>query len=155
MAVPTFSVDGYGFPEGLWYQREEHLWLNPSEPDGAGRREIIVGVDAIGVQALGDVVYVQLLDPGQSVLRGQAIGSLEAEKMVRPLVAPVSGSLLEANGEILAAPRLLNTDPYGRGWLVRIRASRWDAESRDLLRGAPAIEEWVRAELKAHEEERS
>ena len=155
MAVPTFSVDGYEFPEGLWYQREEHLWLHPSEPDGDGRREIIVGVDAIGVQALGEVVYVQLFDPGRPVLAGQAIGSLEAEKMVRPLVAPVSGSLLEANGELLAAPRLLNTDPYGRGWLVRIRANRWDAESQDLLRGAPAIEEWVRAELKAHEEERS
>ena len=153
--MPTFSVDGYEFPEGLWYHREEHFWLRPSEPDAEGRREITVGVDAIGVQALGEVVYVQLFDPGQPVLSGQAIGSLEAEKMVRPLVAPVSGSLLEANGELLAAPRLLNTDPYGRGWLVRINANRWDAESRDLLHGTTAVEEWVRAELKAYEEERS
>lgn len=110
-----------------------------------------MGVDAIGVEALGEVVYIQLVEPGGAVTRGQAIGSLEAEKMVRPVVAPLSGSVLEVNGELLAAPRLLNSDPYGRGWLVRIRAEAWEAEVGELLSAHDEVEAWVRAELQAHE----
>jgi len=139
---------GYDFPSGLWYHPREHLWLRPE----AGGREVTVGVDAMGVEALGEVVYVQLVDPGRGVRRGQAIGSLEAEKMVRPLVAPVSGTLVAVNGELEAAPRLLNTEPYGRGWLVRIAAEAWEAESADLLTVPEDVLAWVQAELRAHEE---
>jgi glycine cleavage system H protein len=142
------GIAGYEFPAGLWYHPREHLWLRRE----AGGREVTVGLDAMGVAALGDVVYVQLVDPGQRVRRGEAIGSLEAEKMVRPLLAPLSGALVAANAELQAAPRLLNTEPYGRGWLVRIAADAWPAESADLLTTPEDVETWVRAELRAGEE---
>ncbi len=146
------TIEGYEFPEGLWYHPQEHLWLRVGTADARGSREVTVGVDAVGVEALGEVVYIQLLDPEQTVERGQAMGSLEAEKMVRPLIAPVSGTLCEVNRELLAAPRLLNTDPYGRGWLVRLDALAWEAESKELLSAPDSVEAWVRAELRAHQE---
>ncbi len=146
------TIEGYEFPDGLWYHAREHLWLRPDPPDERGRREVIVGVDAVGVEALGEVVYLQLHDPGRTVERGQAIGSVEAEKMVRPLIAPVSGTLGAVNAELLAAPRLLNADPYGRGWLVKLHALAWETESKDLLSHPDSVEAWVRAELRAHEE---
>jgi glycine cleavage system H protein len=144
-------IDGYEFPEDLWYHAREHLWLRPGPPDEAGRRVVTVGVDALGAMALGDVVYVQLAEPGRAVGRGEAIGSLEAEKMVRPVVAPVSGTLLEVNGELLAAPRLLNTDCYGRGWAVRIRTAAWESESGGLLHDPAEVAAWARAEIRSHE----
>ena len=113
-----------------------------------------VGLDAIGVQALGEVVYVQLLERGLGVTAGQPLGSLEAEKMVRPILAPVSGTVVEVNDELQSAPRLLNTDPYGRGWLVRIASCTWERESDGLLRAAAEVEAWVRRELSEHEDRR-
>lgn len=152
MAGPNRLIGRYEFPDGLWYHPQEHLWLSPAEPDPQGRRLVTVGLDALGVEALGEVVYVQLSEPGQRVGAGQALGSLEAEKMVRPLLAPVSGVLVEVNGDLRAAPRLLNTEPYGRGWMVRVAAEAWEAESRGLLRAAADVERWVREELAAYEE---
>lgn len=147
-------IEGYEFPEDLWYHRQEHLWLRAGRPDEAGRLVLTVGVDAVGVEALGDVVYVQLLEVGQPIARGQALGSLEAEKMVRPMLAPISGVLVETNQTLVSTPRLLNTDCYGRGWVARIGATAWESESRDLLREPGQIAAWVAAELRSLEERR-
>ncbi|HET8577638.1 MAG TPA: glycine cleavage system protein H [Methylomirabilota bacterium] len=143
-------VETYELPDDLWYDPREHLWLRLAGAPGA-EPELTVGVDALGVEALGEVVYIQLLPPGGTVSRGQPLGSLEAEKMVRPVLAPVSGLLLEINAELERAPRMLNGDPYGRGWLVRIRAERWEAESAELLHGEPAVVAWAKAELEANQ----
>ncbi|MBI1959176.1 MAG: glycine cleavage system protein H [Candidatus Rokubacteria bacterium] len=147
-------IEGHDFPEGLWYQAAEHLWLRPGEPDGSGRRLVTVGLDALGVLALGEVVYAELGERGLDVRAGQALGSLEAEKMVRPVLAPVSGTVVEVNDELQAAPRRLNTDPYGGGWLVRIAAGAWDLEATDFLRAPGDVEAWVRQELSEHEDRR-
>jgi glycine cleavage system H protein len=143
------SVEGYTYPEGLWYHPQEHLWLSPGPADAEGRREVLVGLDVVGAEALGDVVYVQLSEPGQAVAAGEPLGSLEAEKMVRPLLAPVSGTVLEVNAALGASPRLLNTDPYGQGWILRVLAGHWDRECRALLHEAGEVEAWVRREVQA------
>ena len=62
--------------------------------------------------------------------------------------------VVEVNDELQSAPRLLNTDPYGRGWLVRIAAEAWEVESAGLLRASPEVEAWVRRELSEHEDRR-
>jgi glycine cleavage system H protein len=139
------TVEAYEFPADRWYDPAEHLWVAPGM-DGT----LAVGVDALGAELLGEVVYVQLPAPGLAVVRGEAIGSLEAEKMVRPLLAPASGTVVEINEAVRAAPRLLNTDPYGAGWLVRLRAARWDAERAGLLHGDAAVAAWARAEIEAN-----
>ncbi|OGK88191.1 MAG: hypothetical protein A2X52_02440 [Candidatus Rokubacteria bacterium GWC2_70_16] len=147
-------IEGHEFPEGLWYQAAEHLWLRPGEPDGSGRQVVTVGLDALGALALGEVVYVQLVERGLDVRAGQPLGSLEAEKMVRPVLAPVSGTVVEVNDELQAAPRRLNTEPYGGGWLVRIAAGAWDLESTGFLQAAAEVEAWVRQELSEHGDRR-
>jgi glycine cleavage system H protein len=170
-------VEDYHFPADLWYDPREHLWVrvdaettgadSPNvgpqcEPSGPRGREtsgemiegraptVIVGIDAMGREALGEVVYVDLAGAGREVRRGEALGSLEAEKMVRPVPAPVSGTVVDVNDAVLAAPRLLNSDPYGGGWLFKIRATRWAAECHELLHGDDAVVAWARAELERH-----
>lgn len=141
-------IEEFEFPEDLFYDAREHLWLRPARE---GERVLVtVGIDAGGQDALGEAVYVQLTPAGRSVARGEAVGSVEAEKMVRPLLAPVTGTLVEVNGAVVAAPRVLNTDPYGGGWLFRIEAADWEAERRGLLHGSEAVTAWVRAELATH-----
>jgi glycine cleavage system H protein len=141
------TVEGYPFPGDRWYDTREHLWVRP---DGADPLVVTVGVDALGQELLGELVYVQLADIGVAVERGDAVGSLEAEKMVRPVLAPVSGMLVEVNQAVLAAPRLLNSAPYEGGWLFRIRASAWTEERRELLHEEAAIVAWARGEIEAN-----
>jgi glycine cleavage system H protein len=74
--------------------------------------------------------------------------------MVRPLLAPLSGTLAEVNAALLAAPRLLNREPYGEGWLLRIRARDWEGERGDLLHGEARVGAWIGAELQAMKERR-
>jgi glycine cleavage system H protein len=140
------TVDGFEFPSDRWYDAREHLWVLP-EPGGTPGIVVRVGVDALGQEELGEVVYVELPAEGRDVRRGEALGSLEAEKMVRPIRAPVSGVVVEVNEAVLAAPRLLNSQPYETGWLFRLRASSWESERADLLHGDAAVAAWARAEL--------
>jgi glycine cleavage system H protein len=144
------TVDRYDFPADRWYEPREHLWVLPDAPGGDAPAVVTVGVDALGQELLGDVAYVELPRPGAEVRRGEAVGTLEAEKMVRPIVAPVSGAVLAVNEALLATPRLLNQEPYGRGWLVRVRASRWHAERDALLHGEAGVVDWARREIEAN-----
>jgi len=140
-------IDGFEYPEELWYQREEHLWVRPDEAGGA--LSVTVGIDAGGYDALGEVVYLALEKPGVEVTRGDTIGTIEAEKMVRPIVSPVSGTLSEVNGAAAAEPTALRRDPYESGWLFRVSASRWEAERAELLHDRDAVETWIRGEIEA------
>jgi glycine cleavage system H protein len=143
-------IEGYDFPDDLWYHPREHLWLRP-EREG-GRWIVTVGVDAVGQDALGEVVYVQLTEAGRAVGRGEAVGSLEAEKMVRPVLAPLSGTVAEVNAALMAAPRLLNQHPYDQGWILRMQARDWEGEREELLHGEERVRAWIIAELQAMKE---
>ena len=137
-------IDAFEFPDDLFYDAREHLWL---------RRHgalTTIGIDDGGQDALGDVVYVQLAEPGRRVSRGEAVGSVEAAKMVRPLFAPVSGRLAEVNGAAMAKPRLVNDDPYGEGWLFRIETDEWESERTSLIQGSAPVTAWITSELAAH-----
>ena len=152
-------VEDYHFPAELWYDPREHLWVRiDAETTGvaspnagaAAPPTVIVGIDEMGQEALGEVVYVDLAGVGREIRRGEALGSLEAEKMVRPVLVPVSGTVVDVNDAVLAAPRLLNSDQYGGGWLFKIRATRWAAERAELLHGDDAVTAWARGELERH-----
>ncbi len=102
-----------GFPEDLGYTAE-HEWYRSG--DGA------VGITDHAQQALGDIVYVELPAVGAHVEAGKPFGTVESVKSVSELYAPVSGVVRAVNGELTAAPELVNQDPYGRGWMVRVEA---------------------------------
>ncbi|MDP8970619.1 MAG: glycine cleavage system protein GcvH [Actinomycetota bacterium] len=102
-------------PEDLRYT-EEHEW---ARPDGA---RITVGITHYAQDALGDIVYLDLPAAGTRVEQGQPFGEVESTKSVADLYAPVSGKIVERNESLESQPELVNSDPYGSGWVVVIEA---------------------------------
>ena len=105
------------YPEDLKYTAE-HEWVKATS--GTAVR---VGITRYATEALGDIVYVQLPDVGETVTAGSPMGELESTKSVSDLFAPVSGTVSARNEELDANPELCNSDPYGEGWIVEIEMS--------------------------------
>lgn len=101
-------------PEDLGYTAE-HEWFRAA--DGT------VGITDHAQRALGDVVYVELPAPGTRLVAGQPFGTVESVKSVSDLYAPVSGTVTEVNGALAGQPELVNQDPYGAGWMLRVALS--------------------------------
>jgi len=116
------------YPEDLRYT-SEHEWVrSPGESDGAVR----IGITDFAQDALGDIVYVSLPEVGDDVEKGATVGELESTKSVSDLYAPVSGSVVARNESLDATPELVNSDPYGDGWLFELDLND-DADLEDLL----------------------
>lgn len=114
------------FPEDLKYTAE-HEWVrDPGESPGSVR----VGITSYAQDALGDIVFVQLPEVGESVQAGAVVGELESTKSVSEVYAPLAGEVLARNEALDATPELVNTDPYGEGWLFELRV---EGESSELL----------------------
>ena len=111
---------------------EEHEWVRV-DGDLA-----VIGITDYAQQQLGDVVYVDLPAPGAEVTNGQPFGEVESTKSVSDLFAPVSGTVESRNEELDERPELVNSDPYGEGWLVAIRAN--DVAEFDQLLDASTYE---------------
>ena len=93
----------------------EHEWLLV-EDDVA-----TVGITAYAAEKLGDVVFVELPEEGSEVTAGRVVGEIESTKSVGELFAPVDGTVVAANSAVVDAPELVNSDPFGEGWLVKVR----------------------------------
>ncbi|MEV0128814.1 glycine cleavage system protein GcvH [Dactylosporangium sp. NPDC050688] len=120
-------------PEDLRYTAE-HEWLAPAEA-GAFK----VGITHFAQEALGDIVFVQLPEVGATVKAGDSFGEVESTKSVSEIYAPVSGEVVAVNGALDATPEAINTDPYGDGWLVVLKAD--DPAAVDTLLDAAAYRE--------------
>jgi glycine cleavage system H protein len=105
----------------------------------AERRADVVrlGFDDLGQETHGDIAFLQLAQPGTTVSRGGELGTLEAGKYVGPIFSPISGTISAANQAILDNPRLINTDPFGQGWLVELKPA--ENEKLDHLLGDPEV----------------
>jgi glycine cleavage system H protein len=86
-----------------------------------------VGITAYAAEKLGDVVYVDLPDIGSDVAEGKVVGEIESTKSVGELFAPVQGTVTEINDAVVASPELVNSDPFGAGWLIRVEFSELPA----------------------------
>ena len=104
------------YPEELKYT-SEHEWVrSPGEADGSVR----IGITHFAQDALGDIVYVSLPEVGDSVTAGSTVGELESTKSVSDVYAPVTGEVVARNDALDATPELVNSDPYGGGWLFEV-----------------------------------
>ena len=112
-------------PDDLLYTKE-HEWVRLSEDVG------VIGITDHAQKELGDIVYVELPKVGDKFDAGQAFGSVESVKAVSELFLPLSGEVVEINEDVGNAPETINADPYGNGWLIRIRL-RDSAETADLM----------------------
>jgi glycine cleavage system H protein len=115
-------------PNDLSYTKE-HEWVGGLD-DGL---TVTVGVTAYAAEQLGDVVYVQVPEVGATVATGDAVGEVESTKSVSDIFSPVTGEVVETNQTVVDDPSLINSDPYGEGWLFRVRI---DEEPDDLLSAA-------------------
>jgi glycine cleavage system H protein len=122
------------FPEDLRYSKE-HEWARLE--DGRAR----VGITDFAQDALGDVVYVDLPEPGTTVTAGQPFGEVESTKSVSDVYAPASGTIVERNAALEERPELVNEQPYGDGWLVAIDLS--DPAELDRLLDSGSYKERV------------
>jgi glycine cleavage system H protein len=113
-------------PEELRYTAE-HEWVAFNGTVAS------VGITDFAQRSLGDVVYVSVPAPGAPVTAGEPCGEVESTKSVSDIYAPVDGEVIESNPEIEDDPGLVNTDPYGAGWLLRIRLSADGPQPEDLL----------------------
>lgn len=113
-------------PADLRYS-DDHEWL---------RADGTVGISRYAADELGDVVFVELPRIGRSVTRGETFGVIESVKTASDLYAPVAGEITEVNQSLAGAPELINSDPYGDGWIVRLRPT--DPAELDLLKDAAA-----------------
>ena len=118
------------YPEDLKYS-SEHEWVrSPGESEGTVR----VGITHYAQDALGDVVYVSLPEVGSEVRAGDTVGELESTKSVSDIYAPVSGRVVARNEALDGAPELVNSDPYGEGWLFEVAG--FDGTELDTLMSA-------------------
>ncbi|MFD3803818.1 glycine cleavage system protein GcvH [Streptomyces sp. NPDC058611] len=111
-------------PQQLRYSKE-HEWLSVAE-DGVST----VGITEFAANALGDVVYAQLPEVGDTVTAGETCGELESTKSVSDLYSPVTGEIVESNQDVVDDPALVNTAPFEGGWLFKVRVAE---EPGDLL----------------------
>ena len=117
------------YPEGLKYHRE-HDW---ARIDG---EVATLGITWYGQDALGELVHYEAPEAGSTVTKDASYGEVESVKAVSDIIAPLSGEVLEVNAKVVDAPETVNDDPYGEGWLIRIRMS--DPSEVDALLDADA-----------------
>ena len=122
------------YPDDLKYT-SEHEWVrSPGEAEGSVR----VGITDYAQEALGDIVYVSLPEVGVELENGTAVGELESTKSVSDVYAPLAGTVAARNEALDSTPELVNTDPYGEGWLFEIVPA--DASAVDALMDAKAYQ---------------
>jgi glycine cleavage system H protein len=126
------AVESY--PGELKYHRE-HDWARV-EGD-----EAVLGITWFAQDALGELVHYEAPDAGSPVRKGQPYGEVESVKAVSDVIAPLSGEIVDVNRKVVDEPETVNTDPYGEGWLVRIRLS--DPSEVDELLDAEAYKQVV------------
>lgn len=126
-------------PEDRIYS-SEHEWLKLEGTKAS------MGISDHAQCALGDVVYVELPDIGQSVTMGKAVGVVESVKAVSDVFAPMSGKIIAVNHKVIEHPELINQDPYGEGWLLMIEIS--DLTQKNKLLDKNAYEEMLKKEAK-------
>ncbi|MBU0690703.1 glycine cleavage system protein GcvH [bacterium] len=113
-------------PTDLLYTKD-HEWVRFN--DGIAT----VGITDFAQGELGDVVFVQMPEIGSATSQGDAFGSIEAVKAVADLYAPVSGEVVEVNSTLEEKPETINSEPYQSGWIIKIKASNWEADKANLL----------------------
>lgn len=122
-------------PEDLYYLVERHVWLRASA-DGP----VTVGISDVAQNLAGPIVSCTPKKAGRSVPKGQSVATIESSKWVGPVPAPVTGEIVEVNEAVRKDPALLNRDPYGHGWLVKLKPASWESDRAGLVTGSEGLE---------------
>ncbi|HET9719646.1 MAG TPA: glycine cleavage system protein GcvH [Solirubrobacteraceae bacterium] len=127
------AVLGCDIPEDLYYLVEKHVW---------GRLEgdvLVVGLTDVAQNLAKGIISVTTKRVGRSLAKGKSIGTVESSKWVGPVPAPVGGEIVEVNDALTSEPALVNRDPYGQGWIAKLKPDNWEAEASDLVTGEEGV----------------
>ena len=133
-------VDGYNLPEELYYTKD-HTWARV-EDDGT----VTVGLDAFGAKAAGNIEFIDLPMEDDEFEAGEAFGSLESAKWVGGLLMPVGGAVIKVNEDIEDDLGTLTGDPYGEGWLIKVKPTNLKDDLKALTH-ADAVGPWLKKEI--------
>lgn len=123
------ELNELNLPEDVRYT-EDHEWARP-EGDA-----FVVGINDYAQDQLGDIVFVELPEAGSSFSKGDEFGTVESVKAVSELYFPIAGEVLEVNGALADSPELVNSDPYGQGWMLKVKPAENGAFEQLLARDA-------------------
>jgi glycine cleavage system H protein len=132
------TVSNCNIPEDVYYLVEKHVWARPD--DG----HVTVGITDVAQNLAKTFIACSPKKVGKTVAKGKSLATVESGKFVGPVPNPVTGELVEVNEAVVSDPSLMNADPYGAGWIVRVAAQDWAADSADLLTGAEGVEAYGR-----------
>jgi glycine cleavage system H lipoate-binding protein len=124
------NVRGFEFPDALHYLLEHDTWVR-RDADG----NATIGITSLGAHISGEFIEFLAKPVGTVIERERALGVLEMSKVIRSARSPVSGVIVAVNERVKSEPRLINTDPYGAGWLVHLRPIAWDEDATKLVTG--------------------
>ena len=127
------SVKNCNLPDDLYYNVENNVWVR-KEADGT----VTIGMTAYACALAGEVVAYTPKKVGRSVELNKSAATIESGKWVGPVKTPVAGEVAAINDAVTANPKSINADPYGNGWLVKLKPSDWDADAAALVTGAAA-----------------
>ncbi|BCB25824.1 glycine cleavage system H protein 2 [Sulfurimicrobium lacus] len=127
------TIRGCDFPDDYFYSVEHNVWAR-LEADGT----VTLGATSFGLALAGEIVSCMPKRPGREIELNRAVATLESGKWVDSMKSPISGEIVAINEEVEANPALINQDPYGAGWIVRMKPANWPTESTLLVTG-PAI----------------
>jgi glycine cleavage system H protein len=131
-------------PEGIKYSKE-HEWVLVED------HVAIIGITEYAQQELGDIVYVELPEIGEKIVKDDPFGAVESVKAVSDVYAPVSGTVIEVNDALPDSPETINDDPYGDGWMIKVEMSDKD-DLKDLM-SAEEYAEYLDQQKEEDEEE--
>ena len=144
------EIKGYNMPDELYYH-EEYSW---ARVEG---KKVTVGMTDMFQKEAGDIVFIDLPEEEDEVEQGEVCGKIQSRKWIGKLVAPISGEIVEINEDLEDDTSLINSDPYGEGWILVIEAEDQDdltSELDNLIYG-DAVKDFIEQEIKKTEEERA
>ncbi len=126
-------VRGCNIPDDLSYNVDNNVWAR-READGT----VTVGLTAYACSLAGEIVAYTPKKAGKDIAKDKSCATVESGKWVGPVKTPVTGSVVSVNEAVANSPGLINKDPYGEGWVVKMKPSDWDGESKSLKTGGDA-----------------
>ena len=138
------NIEQYIFPDNLLYVTGEpgHIWIKKKS-----ETEVILGVDDYVAKKAGDIEYVRTMKLGKRVKKDQVMGTYESGKWIGQMKSPFDGVILEKNENLKKEPHLINTDPYGKGWILSLEIKNFEAaiaENEKIVSVGEKLEEYIR-----------
>jgi len=131
------EIRGCLLPQELYYLVEKHVWAKVISPE-----QVRVGLTSVAQKLSGKLTSITPKETGKVIAKGKSIGTVESAKWVGPVPAPVSGTVARTNPSLADNPTLVNSDPYGEGWIVELTPANLDEDLKALVTGPEGIQQY-------------